>query len=122
MQVILLVEDEALLRIAVSEFLRLSGCAVIEAATAAEAIAKLDSGISVDVLFSDVGLPGGMNGLDLASCLRQRCPALPVVLTSGYGVSVRRLAVELVGAERFLPKPYRAEEVAHRLRALARER
>jgi len=119
--VILLVEDEALLRWATSEFLRDSGCVVIEAATACEAVAELDADLSVDVVFSDISLPGEMNGLALASCLHRRRPCLPVVLTSGDGDPVRRLATEMVGSERFLPKPYRLEELADRLRALAGE-
>ena len=120
--VVLLVEDEALLRGATSEFLEMAGCVVIEAKTASEAIATLESGISVDVVFSDVSLAGGMNGLALASRVRARRPGLPVVLTSGHGGPVKQLAVELVGAERFLPKPYHLEEVAERLRAAARNR
>ena len=116
--VVLLVEDEPLLRSTTSEYLRLSGYVVVEATDAAEAIGVIDRGEGLDVVFSDVSLPGAVDGLGLARWLRHRQPDLQVVLTSGYGEAVRRAAIELVGGDHFVPKPYHQEELAHRIDAL----
>ena len=116
--VVLLVEDEPWLRSTTAEFLQLSGYAVIEAADTSEAIAELEFGLSIDVVFSDVCTPGTRNGLALASWVRQHYPRVPVILTSGHGEPVRQSAIDLVGGGHFLPKPYHLEELANRLRAL----
>jgi CheY-like chemotaxis protein len=116
--VILVVEDEALLRSITGEYLRLSGYVVIEATDAAEAMARIGRGERPDVVFSDVSLPGTVDGLSLARWLRHRRLGLRVMLTSGYGEAVRRAAIELVGRECFVPKPYHQEELAHRIDAL----
>jgi DNA-binding response OmpR family regulator len=114
----LLVEDEPLLRSTTGEYLRLSGYVVVEAADAAEAIAVIDRGEGPDVVFSDVSLPGAVDGLSLARWLRDRRPGLRVMLTSGHGEAVRRAAVELVGGDCFVAKPYHQEALAHRIDAL----
>ena len=118
--VVLVVEGEALLRSITGEYLRLSGYVVIEATDAAEAIAVIGRGERPDIVFSDVSLPGTVDGLRLARWLRDRQPHLRVMLTSGYGEAVRRAAVELVGGDCFVSKPYRQEELAHRIDALLR--
>ena len=116
--VVLLVEDEALLRGTTAEFLRMSGYMVIEAPTTAEAVAQLTSGQTIDVVFSDVCLSSHLDGLALARWLHERRTEVPVLLTSGYGDPVRKAAVDLVGNEHFLSKPYRQEELSGRLRSL----
>jgi CheY-like chemotaxis protein len=113
--VVLVVEDEALLRSITGEHLRLCGYAVDEAADAAEAIALIGRGEWPDLVFSDVSLPGRMDGLSLARWLRRWRPDLRVLLTSGYGEAVYRAAIELVGSECFLRKPYRQEELVQRI-------
>jgi CheY-like chemotaxis protein len=117
-RVVLLVEDEALLRGTTAEFLRLSGYTVIETASAAEAIAELESGKSIDIVLSDVGLSGPMDSLALACWLRQRYIDVPVMLTSGYGGATRKAALDLVGEELFLAKPCRQEALADRIRCV----
>ena len=116
--VVLLVEDELLLRGVTAEYLRLSGYAVIEASTAVEAMSELRSGKPIGLVFSDVCLSGPEDGLALARWLRQRTPDIPVMLTSGYGDPVRRVAIELVGDQRFLSKPYRQHDLTGRIRRL----
>jgi CheY-like chemotaxis protein len=83
--VVLVVEDEPLLCNTVAEYLQLSGYAVIKAAGAAEAVTVLASGTTVDVVFSDVRMPGAMDGLQLAQWVRRRHGDIPVMLTSGQG-------------------------------------
>ena len=117
-RVVLVVEDEVLLRRTTAEFLRFFGYTVIETPTAAEAMVELESGKAIDIVFSDVGLPGAVDGLALARWLRQRYGNVSVMLTSGYGGAVRQAALDLVGDELFLSKPYRQEALADRIRCL----
>ena len=71
---ILVVEDEILIRRAVAEYLRISGYLVVEAANAAEAISVLAAEVPIDVVFSDIHVPGTMNGLGLARWVLHHCP------------------------------------------------
>jgi DNA-binding NtrC family response regulator len=116
---VLMVEDEILIRVPVAEYLRKSGYTVIEAADAAEAIAVFVSGEPVDVVVSDVDLPGTMDGLSLARWIKQRHSAPPVLLTSGRGLAVT--AVERL-AFFFVAKPYRLEELGGRLKLMLASR
>jgi CheY-like chemotaxis protein len=61
-------------------------------------------------MFSDIMMPGGMNGVELAREVRKRKPDLPILLTSGYAEAAQR-AAEAEGV-RILPKPYRIDELA----------
>jgi CheY-like chemotaxis protein len=115
--VVLVVEDEVLIRSAVAEYLRISGNLVVEAADAAEAIAVFAAGVPIDVVFSDVHMPGTMDGLSLARWVYQHHPAARVVLTSGNADAARATQV----AELFFSKPYRTAEVAVRIRLLLAE-
>lgn len=80
---VLVVEDETLIRLLASDSLRDEGFDVVTAASAAEAIAVLESGGRVDFVFTDVTMPGAMNGVGLANWIRVHRPGLPVVVTSG---------------------------------------
>ena len=115
--VVLVVDDEIFVRSAVAEYLRISGYTVVEAANAVEAIAVFVSGEPIDVVFSDVRMPGPTDGLRLARWVYQHHPGIPVVLTSGNGDAT---AIEHV-AEFFVSKPYRAAEVANRIHLLLEE-
>lgn len=101
--VILVVEDELLVRLMVSDFLREAGFSVIEAINADEAVEILLSGVSIDLMFSDVRMPGSMSGLELLRYSQERFPALPVIITSGHLLPRDALAK---GAVQFLEKPY----------------
>lgn len=114
---VLVAEDEVLIRLAVAEYLRDCGYRVLEAASGLDAKAVLESGIAVDVLFSDVMMPGEMNGFALAQWVRANRPEIEVVLTSG----VHRMAqdaAELCGVIDFVNKPYKHEHVGERISAL----
>ena len=114
---VLVVEDEVLIRSAVAEYLRLAGNLVVEAANAAEAIAVFAAGVPIDVVFSDIQMPGTMDGIGLARWVYHHHPGIHVVLTSGNADAAR--ATE--AAELFFPKPYRTAEVAIRIRLLLAE-
>ena len=104
---VLVVEDEFLIRTMVSDALRDAGLAVIEAIDADEAMRVLQSGVAIDLMFSDVRMPGSMDGLALLKTCTELFPDLPVIMTSGHLVPSDAI---LSGAKRFLPKPYLPED------------
>ncbi len=81
---VLFVEDDPLVREAVSGALRDAGFEVLAAHDGEQAVALLDGGARPAVVFSDIVMPGAISGIDLAGIVRQRNPALPVVLATGY--------------------------------------
>ena len=117
--VVLVVEDEILIRSAVAEYLRISGHTVVEAADAAEAIAVFVSGEPIDVVMCDVDMPGTMDGLGLARWINRRHAALPVLLTSGRRIA---LSAGKKPANFFIAKPYRLAELAERLKLMLASR
>jgi two-component system, response regulator PdtaR len=98
---ILVVEDEVLIRAFIAEELRLAGFSVIEAGRAEEALTYINAGEQVDLVFSDIRMPGSLNGLQLAEILRDRYPDILVILTSG---NAEPKHVGILWA--FVPKPY----------------
>ena len=108
--VVLIVEDEFLLRWPVAEYLRDSGLRVIEAGSVQEAIVLLSGDGRIDAVFSDINLPGEQGGLALSRWLDKHRPAIPLLLTSGESVPA-----ELAGIRPFISKPYSLAEVEERL-------
>jgi CheY-like chemotaxis protein len=113
---VLLVEDEELISNLVAEWLGERGFAVKELASADAALDYLDAGGEADVLFTDVNLPGGMDGAELAKRARALRPDLPIVYASGrYGYGdLGRVVPRSV----FLPKPYDRVDVCTLLERL----
>jgi CheY-like chemotaxis protein len=111
--VVLVVENDVLLRLVTASNLRDAGFEVIEAANSGEAIRILDR-IPVDVLFSDIDMPGKMDGLALAQWVHQRQVGTRIILTSG-GERPLGGAKEYAS---FLPKPYAVRDVEHLLRSV----
>jgi DNA-binding NtrC family response regulator len=107
-RVILLVEDDSLIRMTTAEYLRSVGYNVVEAATGDEGARVLLSGTKVHLVFSDVSLPGDMGGFSLAIWVRHNFPFLPVVLMSGVDSAVRPLDRQQLIP--FIAKPFRMEE------------
>ena len=114
--VILIVEDDILCRVSAAEHLRSAGYEVAEAADAGEAITILDSGESVDVVFTDVQMPGAMDGLMLVHWVREHHPGTEVLVTSGKGDAA--VSSGLVAGEAFFSKPYSVAEVASHIRSV----
>jgi CheY-like chemotaxis protein len=113
--VVLIVEDEILIRWPFAEHLREAGFAVIEAGNAAEALAVIEAGAPVDLVFADIMTPGAVDGLALARRLASHRSDLPVLLTSGgAGAPV----AAYVAQRRFVAKPYVFSEVEARIREL----
>jgi CheY-like chemotaxis protein len=118
-QTILVVEDNAKLRNVVVKQLIGLGYEVLEAEDSKAALRLLEGGPNVDLLFTDVVLPGDMDGCALARETAARYPQIKILLTSGFpGASLR--GVEELGA-RLLSKPYRKEELAGAVHAALRQ-
>jgi PAS domain S-box-containing protein len=113
---ILVVEDNPDVRRLVVRQLRDLGYEVIEAANGPQALQILDGGALIDLLFTDVVMPGGMTGRQLAEAAKTRRPGLKTLFTSGYTEdSILRLG-KLDPGVRLLSKPYRKHELAARIR------
>ena len=109
-RVVLVVEDEVLIRMALAEALRKTGFNVIEACNAAEALEVVEAGLTPDVLLTDVVLPGHMDGLHLAAFLEHWLPSIKVFIASGRVVSTDlRLRLN------FLAKPFDPKDAAQHI-------
>ncbi|MGJ4730285.1 ATP-binding protein [Luteimonas sp. SDU101] len=106
---VLLVEDDLEVATLVEEMLRDIGCEVVHARNAKSALGALADGRRIDLVFSDVMMPGGTNGIELAKEVRRRRPGVPIVLSSGFAESVAGEAHAL--AIPLLRKPYQVEEL-----------
>lgn len=105
---ILVVEDEWMIRMVAADALREAGSDVIEAADGVEALSILRSGINVDLIFTDVRMPGHIDGMALLDFARTRFPRVPVIVASGHFSPDVALAA---GAASFIRKPYRIEDI-----------
>ena len=121
-ETILVVEDDALVRNTVIGRLKDLGYTTLAAGNAAEALARVDEGAQFDLLFTDVVMPGGMNGRELALEVAKRRPGIRVLFTSGYSENAVVHEGRLDRDVALLAKPYRQAELAQKVReALARE-
>jgi CheY-like chemotaxis protein len=107
-ETVLVVEDEGLVRLDAAESLREAGFAVLEATVAAEAMEIVLSGETIDVLFTDINMPGEMDGLELARRVHDCRPAVRLVLTSG---AIKPKPDEIPASGAFISKPYSPEAV-----------
>jgi CheY-like chemotaxis protein len=107
--VILIVEDEALIRLDAADMIRDAGYDVVEAANADQAIVILESRFDITVVFTDIEMPGSMDGLKLAAAVRGRWPPIKIIATSG---DARVTLDDLPKGGRFLAKPYTSSEIA----------
>ena len=115
-ETILLVEDNPQVRNVTARRLQNLGYTVVEAENAAGAIEILSSGREIDLIFSDVVMPGGMSGFDLAQWAQKNAPTVPVLLTSGFAEDVARAGERLASELEVLRKPYTGTDLARALR------
>jgi CheY-like chemotaxis protein len=113
--VILVVEDDLFLRMLTVEFVNEAGFETLEACDAEQAIAILESNSKITVLFTDINMPGSMDGLKLASVVSDRWPVIEILIASGH---VLLQQADLPPNGRFLRKPYRAEAMIADLHSL----
>jgi CheY-like chemotaxis protein len=106
--VILVVEDDWMIRQNAAEMIEGAEFEVIQAANADEAIAILENRTDIAVVFTDIQMPGSLDGLRLAAAVRNRWPPIKIVATSG------QVKLDAPEGGRFLPKPYRPDQVIQR--------
>ena len=112
---VLIVEDDGVLRRLVTRVIAAAGFDVLEAANADEAMGKLERHARIRVVFTDVDMPGSMNGLVLASAIRDRWPPMKIIIASGQRPSDYELPTRGV----FLSKPYDGDMLVDTLRTMA---
>ncbi|WP_041798378.1 response regulator [Rhodopseudomonas palustris] len=110
--VVLVVEDEALLRMNAIDMIEDAGFEVLEASNADDAIAILEGRDDIRVVFTDIQMPGSMDGLKLARAVRGRWPPIKIIATSGR---VNVSSTDLPDGGRFLAKPYTSRDVTNLL-------
>jgi CheY-like chemotaxis protein len=115
MPLVLVVDDEALLRWHAADLLESAGYRVVEAADASTALHILESRSDVRLLFTDVQMPGAQNGLDLAKEVHERWPNVLLLVTSG-GMQIAD--ADLPDHGRFVAKPYHESELLHKVDGL----
>jgi CheY-like chemotaxis protein len=106
---VLVVEDEILVRLSLAATLRDEGFFVIEAANGDEAVAVLASSTPIDIVLTDVNMPGSLDGVALSRYVRSTRPALKVIVVSGR--VDQAVAAEV--ADAFVPKPYDPARILH---------
>jgi CheY-like chemotaxis protein len=112
---VLVVEDEILLRMDIVQSLEDEGFRVFEAANADDAIAILTAQSEIRLMFTDIDMPGSMDGLKLATAVRDRWPPIKIIVTSGHRhMSDSTLPV----AGRFFHKPYNASQIIRVMREM----
>ncbi|MEZ2221770.1 response regulator [Rhizobium sp. RCC_161_2] len=112
---VLVVEDEPLMRMDIAGALEDGGFLVFEAANADEAIVILAEHAEIRALFTDIDMPGSMDGLKLAFAVRDRWPPIKIIVTSGHQ-SIREENLPVDG--RFFSKPYDPEKIINTIREM----
>ncbi len=110
--VILVVDDDALVRVHSNLALEDAGYEVVEASNAADALAKLEERPDIAALFTDVRMPGALNGIDLANAVHAQRPDIAILVTSGADNGTTHA---LPKAARFVQKPYTGAQLSRLL-------
>jgi CheY-like chemotaxis protein len=114
---VLLVEDDLEVQNVATELLEGIGCRVVQASDSRSALAILDQDLEIQVIISDIVMPGGMSGLELGRIVRQRYPALPIVLSTGYSQYAAQVVSE---GFTLVEKPFRRASLLASIRAALR--
>jgi two-component system, response regulator PdtaR len=112
---VLIVEDDFIIALGAAELLKDAGYDTVETSNADDAVRILESGRDIEAIFTDIRMPGSMDGLALAWCVRDRWPPVKIIVTSGHH-TLRKGDIPDGGV--FIPKPYSEREVASALSAL----
>ena len=115
--VVLIVEDDFLLRSDAMQMLEEAGFKVVEASNADQAILILEARPDINVMFTDIDMPGSIDGIKLAHAVRGRWPPIKIIATSGHFKINSR---DLPAGGKFIPKPYNFKYVAEVIREVAR--
>jgi CheY-like chemotaxis protein len=114
--IVLVVEDEPLLRMGAVDMVENAGFEVVEAANATEAIHILETRLDVRVVFSDIDMPPGLDGFEMAALIRNRWPLIEIILVSGH---TNPGSDTLPSRAVFFPKPYRERDILAAIRRFA---
>ncbi len=117
---VVVVEPDAVVRMVIAKFLRECGFRVIEGTEAGDVWAAIESGLEVDIVFSEVRLAGKTDGFSLATVLRQKHPEIDVILTSSPDSAAEKS--KQLCEDGPIGKPYHPEDVAARIRQLVARR
>jgi CheY-like chemotaxis protein len=112
---VLVVEDETFIRMDVADMLRAAGFDIVEATNADQAIEMMECDSDIRLIFTDIDMPGSMNGLKLAAAVRERWPPVRIIATSGH---FKLQAGDLPADARFFPKPYQPAQIINAIRKL----
>ena len=113
--IVLIVEDETLIRMDAVEMIVAAGYEVVEAANADQAIEILEARADIAIVFTDIQMPGSIDGLKLAHAVRNRWPPVKIVTCSGH---IKVIQEYLPEGARFISKPYSKSEIAATFREL----
>jgi CheY-like chemotaxis protein len=113
--VVLVVEDEMLLRMRAIDMVEDAGYASVEAVDADEAVAILESRSNIALMFTDIQMPGSMDGLKLAHTVRERWPPIKIILVSGQ---LKSADIDIPVDSRFYGKPLEAKEMIAELQRM----
>ena len=113
--VVLVVEDEALVRMNSADLIRDLGFEVIEAIDADHAVSLLESTPGITLVFTDIQMPGSMDGLRLAAVVKDRWPPIALLITSGQ---LHPPTADMPAGARFIPKPYLPLQLKDQLHSL----
>jgi signal transduction histidine kinase/CheY-like chemotaxis protein len=114
---VLLAEDDLAVQNVATELLQGFGCQVVRACDGKSALEALEHDPAIEMLISDIAMPGGMNGLQLGRIVRQRYPGLPIVLTTGYSQYAAQVVSE---GFTLVEKPFRQDALVASIRAALR--
>jgi CheY-like chemotaxis protein len=117
-EVVLVIDDDPTVRMLVGEVLAESGYAVIEAPDGPAGLKVLDSNARIDLLITDVGLPGGMNGRQVADAARVKRGDLKVLFITGYAENAVIGQTRLANGMFVVTKPFQMDVLAHRIREI----
>jgi len=117
-QTVLVIDDEVIVRMLMAELLEEAGYHVIEAHDGPSALKALQQEDRIDVLVTDVGLPGGMNGRQVADAARETRPAIGVLFVTGYA-DMRAVGDDMAGGMQVMAKPFEGDELLRRVAELA---
>lgn len=113
--IVLIVEDEPIIRMDVTEWISDAGFVPLEAATADEALSILQERGDIDVVFTDVNMPETLDGFQLSRMVADRWPAVRIVVTSGMARPQRE---DLTRGALFFPKPYNLDHLVRTIKTL----
>ncbi|HLY57811.1 MAG TPA: response regulator, partial [Stellaceae bacterium] len=117
-ETVLVVDDEPTVRMLIHDVLEELGYRTIEAADAASALKVLESDIGIDLLITDIGLPGGMNGIQMAEAVRERRPDQKILFITGFAETAAAGDRHIEPGTHLLKKPFAVENLASRVRAI----